>query len=69
MWLLRRPSVDGTYASALTAAINVAYAAAERSADSCAIHSTDGRSVRGANVRSLVATVVYAHVHAIGITD
>ena len=50
MWLLRRPSVDGTYASALTAAINNAYAAAERSADRIAVCSAERRADRNANI-------------------
>ena len=50
VWLLRRPSVDGTYASALTAAINNAYAAAERSADRIAVCSAERRADRNANI-------------------
>ena len=50
MWLLRWPSVDGTYSSALTAANGGPYTTAERSADSIAVCSAELRAVRITNI-------------------
>ena len=50
MWLLRRPSVSGTYSSALTAANGGPYTTAERSADSIAVCSAERRAVRNTNI-------------------